>query len=66
MKKYDLVIFDLDGTLLGASPGFFGSVRYAEQTLNLKSISDEKLRKFVGPPPMDMYKKSIIFPMMMP
>lgn len=55
--EYDLVIFDLDGTLLDTSPGIFGSVRYAEQTLNLTPITDEELREFVGPPPKDMYKK---------
>ncbi len=55
--KYDLMIFDLDGTLLDTSPGIFGSVRYAEQTLKLKPITDEELREFVGPPPKDMYKR---------
>ena len=57
MTQYDLVIFDLDGTLLDTSPGIFGSVRYAEQTLSLNPITDEELREFVGPPPKDMYKK---------
>ena len=55
--QYDMVIFDLDGTLLDTSPGIFGSVRYAEQQLNLKPIADSDLKKFVGPPPKDMYKK---------
>lgn len=57
MKQYDLVIFDLDGTLLDTSPGVFGSVRYAEQTLKLNPVADEELCEFVGPPPKDMYKK---------
>ncbi len=57
MTRYDLVIFDLDGTILDTSPGIFGSVRYTEQTLNLKPITKEELREFVGPPPKDMYKK---------
>lgn len=52
-----MVIFDLDGTLIDTSPGIFGSVRYAEQQLNLKPIADSDLKKFVGPPPKDMYKK---------
>ncbi len=55
--KHDLVIFDLDGTLLDTSPGIFGSVRYAEEILNLNPITDEELREFVGPPPKDMYKE---------
>ena len=49
--KYNLVIFDLDGTLLDTSPGVLGSVRYAEKILNLKPIAEEELYEFVGPPP---------------
>lgn len=56
-KKYDLVIFDLDGTLLDTSEGIFNSVRYALKEMHLPQISTELLRKFVGPPPKDMYKK---------
>ncbi len=55
--KYDLVIFDLDGTLLDTSKGIFNSVRYAEQTMGLSPVSDDKLSLFVGPPPKDMYQK---------
>lgn len=55
--KHDLVIFDLDGTLLDTSPGIFGSVRYAEQVLKLKPIGENELREFVGPPPREMYRK---------
>ena len=56
-NKYDLVIFDLDGTLLDTSPGIFGSVRYAESVMKLNPIEDSELRRFVGPPPKEMYKK---------
>lgn len=57
MNKYDLVIFDLDGTLLDTSPGIFGSVRYVEEKLGLTPISDGELPCFVGPPPKSMYMK---------
>lgn len=53
----DMLIFDLDGTLLDTSEGIFNSVRYAEGELNLIPISEADLKKFVGPPPMEMYKK---------
>lgn len=56
-SRYDLVIFDLDGTLLDTSPGIFGSVRYAEGVLKLKPIEDNELREFIGPPPKEMYMK---------
>lgn len=56
-KKYNLIIFDLDGTLLDTSLGIFNSVRYAEKMMNFEPIKDEVLKKFVGPPPKEMYKK---------
>ena len=40
-KKYDLVIFDLDGTLLNTSAGIFNSVRYAEKNMGLNPIANE-------------------------
>lgn len=55
--KYELMIFDLDGTLLDTSPGIFNSVRYAEGKMGFEPIPDERLREFVGPPPKEMYKK---------
>ena len=54
---YEMVLFDLDGTLLDTSPGIFGSVRYAEAQMGLKPINDSELGKFVGPPPKEMYKQ---------
>lgn len=57
MSKHDLVIFDLDGTLLNTSSGIFGSVRYAETEMNLTPISEERLQEFVGPPPKEMYRR---------
>lgn len=56
-KKYQLVIFDLDGTLLNTSKGIYNSVRYAEKELKLKPIDDDLLKEFVGPPPKLMYMK---------
>ena len=56
-EMYDLIIFDLDGTLLDTSLGICNSVRYAEEQLHLSPMPDEMLKKFIGPPPKDMYKK---------
>lgn len=55
MNKYELIIFDLDGTLLNTSKGIFNSVRYAEREMGFKPIPDERLKEFVGPPPKAMY-----------
>lgn len=55
VKKYDLIIFDLDGTLLDTSEGIYNSVRYTEKSLGFKPIPNERLKDFVGPPPKKMY-----------
>lgn len=55
-NKYDLILFDLDGTLLDTSPGIFNSVRYAEEKMGFDKIPDARLRDFVGPPPKQMYQ----------
>ena len=57
MKHYELILFDLDGTLLDTSPGIFNSVRYAESQMGLTPIPDSQLREFVGPPPKSMYQR---------
>lgn len=57
IKKYELIIFDLDGTLLDTSKGIFNSVRYTEKQLHLNHIEDYLLKEFVGPPPKLMYMK---------
>jgi len=55
MSKYQVVLFDLDGTLIDTSQGIFNSVRYAEQKMGFEPIADEDLGRFVGPPPMQSY-----------
>lgn len=55
MSKYQVVLFDLDGTLIDTSRGIFNSVRYAEQKMGFAPIPDEQLGRFVGPPPIQSY-----------
>lgn len=55
--KYELVLFDLDGTLLDTSQGIFNSVRFAEKNMGFKPVEDKLLPLFVGPPPKKMYQK---------
>lgn len=56
-KKYETIIFDLDGTLLDTSAGIFNSVRFAEKQMGFAPVPDEALRRFVGPPPKKMYRQ---------
>lgn len=58
LHKYDVVLFDLDGTLLDTSQGIFNSVRFAEKSMGLKPIGDSQLENFVGPPPIESYMKN--------
>lgn len=57
MRNYELVLFDLDGTLLDTSSGIYNSVRFAETQLKLTPISNDMLRSFAGPPPKEMYHR---------
>ena len=56
-EKYDLIIFDLDGTLLDTSQGIYNSVRYAEEKMGFPKVPEFRLPEFVGPPPKFMYQK---------
>ena len=57
MKNCELVIFDLDGTLLDTSEGIRKSVGYVIETLGLPKISEEVLRTFIGPPMQKSFER---------
>lgn len=55
-KKYDTILFDLDGTLTDSSPGIINSIKYALNELG-KEIPDEAtFQKFLGPPLIYSFK----------
>ena len=37
MRNYDVILFDLDGTLTDSAPGILNSVRYACRKLGLEN-----------------------------
>jgi phosphoglycolate phosphatase len=47
---YDLIIFDVDGTLTDSEPGILGAIRYALGKMELPVPPYETLRRFIGPP----------------
>lgn len=57
IRKYDAVIFDVDGTLLDTTEGVLNSVKYAIKEKNLDLPSDECLRRFIGPPIQNSFAK---------
>lgn len=50
MKKYEAVLFDLDGTLTRSGDGILYSVRYTFEAMNKTLPPKEELRRFIGPP----------------
>ncbi len=50
MRSCELVIFDLDGTLLDTSEGISRSVGYVIEELGFSPVSDKVMRTFIGPP----------------
>ena len=50
MKKYSVIIFDLDGTITDPAEGIVNSVRYALKKFDIEELDSEKLKRFIGPP----------------
>ncbi|MCM1286042.1 MAG: HAD family hydrolase [Acetobacter sp.] len=57
MKNYDVILFDLDGTLTDSSPGIINSILYALKKYNISVKSTDELRKFLGPPLHDSFRE---------
>ncbi len=61
VKKYDVIAFDLDGTLTNPERGLVAGFRYAFDKLGVKYESPESLKRFIGPPLFDEWKKCFGF-----
>ena len=57
MYGYDLVLFDLDGTLTDSQEGIVNSVRFALQHFGIKTNNSEDLNRFLGPPLWNSFKE---------
>ena len=57
MKKYDVIFFDLDGTIVDSAPGILESVKYALNFFGIKEENKEKLNLFIGPPLFDAFSE---------
>ena len=55
MRKYDYVLFDLDGTLTDPAEGITNSIAYALKKMNIPVPPKESLYKFIGPPLLDSF-----------
>ena len=54
---FDLVLFDLDGTLTESGIGITRSVAYALRKHGIEETDQAKLDRFVGPPLIDSYMR---------
>lgn len=53
---YEIVLFDLDGTLTESGIGITRSVAHALKKKGIVETDQEKLNRFIGPPLIDMFK----------
>jgi len=49
-KTYNNILFDLDGTIVDSYKGITDSIKHMLETLNMETLSDSVLKKFIGPP----------------
>lgn len=57
MSSYDIVLFDLDGTLTDPKIGITKSVQYALAKLNIQEDNLDKLEAFIGPPLVESFQQ---------
>lgn len=55
--KYDIVLFDLDGTIIDSSEGITKSVAYAMDKHGIAHGDNETLKCFIGPPLKEQFMK---------
>ena len=56
MKKYKNILFDLDGTLTDPAHGLTLGFEYALYKMGMPPESREALRRFIGPPLLDVWQ----------
>ena len=50
MSKYDVVLFDLDGTVIDSIEGILNSINYSFRNVGIEETDEEKLLPLIGPP----------------
>ena len=59
MKRYDVVLFDFDGTFADTGEGLFESVQCAVKALGFEPLDNATLRRFIGPPVYESFKREL-------
>lgn len=55
--SWDILLFDLDGTLTDSGPGIMHAAKTALQSFGIDGLSEQELRYFVGPPLWESFGK---------
>ena len=55
-KTYDIILFDLDGTLTDPKEGIINSIKYALSKYGIEENDDKYLEKFIGPSLYESFK----------
>ena len=58
---YDLVMFDLDGTLTDSARGITNCVKYALESFGIEENNYDTLKKFIGPPLVECFMEIYSF-----
>jgi phosphoglycolate phosphatase len=53
---FELILFDLDGTLTDPKEGIINCVKYALESFGINEKDEKKLLKFIGPPLYDSFR----------
>ena len=61
MKKFDLIIFDLDGTITDSQEGIINSLLYSLAKFDIEVADKDKLKEFIGPPLRESYRMIFSF-----
>lgn len=52
---WDVLLFDLDGTLTDSGPGIMHAAETALASFGIAGLSEQALRQFVGPPLVESF-----------
>ena len=55
MSRYDLVIFDLDGTLIDLFPGIIDTFQHVLAEMGMPALPPDRVRQFIGPPLVETF-----------
>ncbi len=61
MPNYELILFDLDGTLTNPAEGITNSVEYALKKMSVTVENKKDLNKFIGPPLLESFENYFNF-----